>query len=97
MSQGAVHQNRGAGETLIRVRKDDLKISVSGLDEFEVGEFNEELDEAEKLLKLGVQSKTFRKQALKKLAFKFLADINETTKEKIAAEIEEQIDRGDAK
>jgi hypothetical protein len=40
-------------QTLIRVRKDDLRISVSGLDEFEVGEFNEELDEAQKLLDLG--------------------------------------------
>jgi len=84
-------------QTLIRVRKDDLRISVSGLDEFEVGEFNEELDEAQKLLNLGIDSKTFRKQAFKKLAFKFLADINETTKANIAAEIEEQIDKGDAK
>jgi hypothetical protein len=84
-------------QTLIRVRKDDLRISVSGLDEFEVGEFDEELDEAQKLFNLGLDSKTFRKQAFKKLAFKFLADINETTKEKIAAEIEEQIDQGDAK
>lgn len=83
-------------QTLIKVRKDDLRISVSGLDEFEVGEFNEELDEARKLFELGIDSTTFRKQALKKLAFKFLADINETTKEKIAAEIEQQIDKGDA-
>lgn len=82
-------------QTLVRVRKDDLRISVSGLDEFEVGEFNEELDEAEKLFRLGLSSATFRKQALKKLAFKFLADINETTKERIAAEIEAQIDKGE--
>ncbi|WP_051670043.1 hypothetical protein [Bryobacter aggregatus] len=80
-------------QTLIRVRKDDLRISVSGLDEFEVGEFNEELDEAQKLFNMGLNSKTFRKQAYKKLAFKFLADINETTKERIASEIEEQIDK----
>ncbi len=80
-------------QTLIRVRKDDIRISVSGLDEFEVGEFNEELDEAQKLLNMGLQSKTFRKQAFKKLAFKFLADINETTKERIATEIEEAIDK----
>jgi len=84
-------------QTLTRIRKDDLRISVSGLDEFEVGEFNEELDEAQKLLNLGLGSKTFRKQAFKKLAFKFLADINETTKERIAAEIEEEIDKGDTK
>jgi hypothetical protein len=82
-------------QVLVRVRKDDLRISVSGLDEFEVGEFNEELDEAEKLFRLGLSSNTFRKQAFKKLAFKFLADINETTKERIAAEIEAQIDKGE--
>ena len=80
---------------MIQVRKDDLKITVSGLDEFEVGEFDDELDEAQKLLNLGIQSKTFRKQAFKKLAFKFLADLNETTKERIAAEIEAQIDKGE--
>jgi hypothetical protein len=82
-------------QTLIHVRKDDLKITVSGLDEFEVGEFDDELDEAQKLLNLGLKSKTFRKQAFKKLAFKFLADLNETTKERIAAEIEAQIDKGE--
>ena len=82
-------------QTLIQVRKDDLKITVSGLDEFDVGEFDDELDEAQKLLNLGIQSKTFRKQAFKKLAFKFLADLNETTKERIAAEIEAQIDKGE--
>jgi hypothetical protein len=82
-------------QTLIRVRHDEMKISVSGLDEFEVGEFHEELEEAEKLLALGLRSKTFRKQAFKKLAFKFLADINESTKERIAAEIEQEIEKGD--
>jgi hypothetical protein len=82
-------------QTLIRVRRDDLRISVSGLDEFEVGEFHEELAEAEKLFGLGLRSKTFRKQAFKKLAFKFLADINEQTKERIAAEIEQEIEKGD--
>ncbi len=82
-------------QTLVRVRKDDLSISVSGLDEFEVGEFNEELDDAQKLFSLGLQSKTFQKQALKKLAFKFLTDINETTKEQIAFEIEQQVNKGE--
>ncbi len=80
-------------ETLAIVRGDQVRVTVSGLDEFEVGEFQQELAEAESLLSLGMESKTFRKQVFKKLALKFLADVNETTKERIAREIEESVDK----
>lgn len=82
-------------ETLTQIREDHARISVSGLDEFEVGEFRDELEEAQTLLGLGVKSKTFRKQVFKKLALKYLADVNETTKEHIAREIDDSVDGED--
>jgi hypothetical protein len=82
-------------EALAAIREDQSRISVSGLDEFEVGEFRDELDEAEKLFGLGLKSRTFRKQVFKKLALKYLADVNETTKEHIAREIDVSVDDGE--
>lgn len=79
-------------ETLTAIREDHARITVSGLDEFEVGEFRDELEEAQTLLGLGLKSKTFRKQVFKKLALKYLADVNETTKEHIAREIDVSVD-----
>ncbi len=69
-------------------RQDGIKIGVSGLDEFDIGDFSGELDEAERLLRLGIQSKTLRKQVFKKLVFKYLCDVSQEIKERIAAEIE---------
>ncbi len=84
-------------ETLIAVRQDSSRITVSGLDEFEVGEFRDELDEAQRLLSIGLSSKTFRKQVFKKLALKFLGDVNETAKERIAREIDVAVDQEETK
>lgn len=73
------------------VRDDNLTVSVSGLDEFDIGEFSAELADAERLLGLGVPSKTMRKQIFKKLAFKYLCDVRQEIKEQIAQEIESNL------
>lgn len=73
------------------VRQDDLSIGVSGLDEFDIGDFTNEITDAGKLLELGSVSPTLRKQVLKKLAFKFLCDVRQETKETIAREIEDAV------
>src|SRR6266702_7613151 len=52
-------------------RQDGLSIEVSGLDEFDIGDFSNELDDAQKLLALGIQSETMKKQLFKKLALKY--------------------------
>ncbi len=57
-----------------QVRADDLRVSVSGLDEFDIGDFSSEVEDARKLLDLGVGSPTLRRQIYKKLAFKYLCD-----------------------
>jgi hypothetical protein len=74
--------------TLSAVRADRVRFTVSGLDEFEVHDFREELAEVSQLLAMGIQSETFRKQVFKKLAMKLLSDVNEATKEQIAREID---------
>ncbi len=49
-------------------RQDGLIIDVSGLDEFDIGDFSSELEDARRLLELGIQSPTLRKEVFKKLA-----------------------------
>ena len=71
-------------------RKDNISIDVSGLDEFDIDDFSNELDDARKLLTLGIESATLKKQVFKKLAFKFLSDVRQEIKTQIAQEIEAQ-------
>ncbi|HUD99065.1 MAG TPA: hypothetical protein VMR62_05785, partial [Bryobacteraceae bacterium] len=71
-------------------RQDNISIDVSGLDEFDIADFSNELDDAQKLLSLGIHSETLKKQVFKKLAFKFLADVRQEIKTQIAQEIDAQ-------
>jgi hypothetical protein len=70
-------------------RQDDLTIEVLGLDEFDIGDFSNELDDAKKLLELGPNSPTLKKQLFKKLAFKYFCDARQEVKNQIAAEIDQ--------
>jgi hypothetical protein len=46
------------------------------------------LDDAQKLLSLGIESKTLKKEVFKRLAFKYLSDAGQDVKNKVAEEIE---------
>lgn len=72
-------------------REDQLSIDVSGMDEFDIGDFTNELADAERLLGLGISSNTLRRQVYKKLAYKYLCDVRQETKDQIAREIDEGI------
>jgi hypothetical protein len=72
-------------------RDDGMLVSVSGLDELDIGDFGTELQEATNLLKLGITSPTLKRQIFQKLAFKYLSDIRQETKDQIAQEIEVQV------
>ena len=74
-------------------REDGLTVSVSGLDEFDIGDFSAEVDDARRLLELGVGSPTLRRQVYKKLAFKYLCDERQEMKDTIAREIDEWMSR----
>jgi hypothetical protein len=69
-------------------RQDGISIGVSGLDEFDIEDFSNELDDAKKLLELGIGSETLKKQVFKKLAFKYLCDARQEVKNRVAEEIE---------
>ena len=69
-------------------RQDEVSIEVSGLDEFDIGDFSNELDDAKKLLDLGIGSETLKKQVFKKLAFKYLCDARQEIKNRVAEEID---------
>ena len=71
-------------------RQDELAIDILGLDEFDIEDFGTELDNAKKLLDLGIQSETLKKQIFKKLASKYLCDARQEIKSRVA----EEIDRG---
>jgi hypothetical protein len=78
--------------TIAAARQDGVRVGVSGLDEFDIGDFRAELEDAERLLALGAGSKTLRKEVLRRLAFKYLCDARQEVKERIAQEIEEEIE-----
>jgi hypothetical protein len=71
-------------------RQDSVSIDVSGMDEFDIGDFSSELQDASNLLKLGIESETLKKQVFKKLAFKYLCDARQEIKNRVAEEIDRQ-------
>jgi hypothetical protein len=75
-------------------RQDGLSIDVTGLDEFDIEDFGSELDDAKKLLDLGIGSETLKKQLFKKLALKYFSDARQDIKTQIAAEIDSSFERG---
>lgn len=69
-------------------REDNLLVDVSGLDDFDIGDFSTDLADAKNLLSLGISSITLKKQLFKRLAFKYLCDVRQDVKDQIAQEIE---------
>ena len=74
-----------------QAREDGLSVDVSGMDEFDIGDFGTELDDAQRLLSLGIDSPTLKKQVFKKVAFQFLCDVRQELKERIGKEIDEGV------
>jgi hypothetical protein len=58
------------------------------MDEFDIGDFGTELEDAQQLLSLGINSPTLKKQVFKKLAFQFLCDVRQEVKDRIGHEID---------
>jgi hypothetical protein len=69
-------------------RKDGVAVQVSGLDEFDIGDFSSEVEDAGKLLALGIPSETLKKEVFKKLAHKYLCDVRQDVKDRVSGEIE---------
>lgn len=73
-------------------RQDGISIDVAGMDEFDIDEFGSELDDAKKLLELGIGSPTLVKQVYKKVALKYLSDARQEIKTKVSEEIDRMQD-----
>jgi len=85
----AVKQNmRQVLGAIAAARQDAVSIDVTGLDEFDIDDYSGELDDAKKLLELGIGSDTLQKQVFKNLAFKYLCGARQEVKNKVAEEIE---------
>jgi hypothetical protein len=69
-------------------RQDAISVDVTGMDEFDIDDFGTELDNAKKLLDLGIESATLKKQIFKRLALQYLADSRQEIKNRVAEEIE---------
>ncbi|MCX6622015.1 MAG: hypothetical protein NTY38_13290, partial [Acidobacteria bacterium] len=72
-------------------REDALTLNVSGIDEFDIGDFSSEISDAAQLLGLGLNSPTLRRQIFKKLALKYLCDVRQDLKDQISMEIERAV------
>jgi hypothetical protein len=77
--------------SIAAAREDELEIGISGLDDFDIRDFSGDLEDAKQLLSLDVNSRTLRKQVLKRLAFKYLCDVRQDVKDQIAREIDEGV------
>lgn len=69
-------------------RQDTVSLDITGMDEFDIDDFSTELNEASKLLGLGIPSPTLQKQIFKRLAMQYLADARQEVKNRVAEEIE---------
>ena len=74
-------------------RCDELQVDVSGLDDFDIRDFSTDLQDAERLLSLGIDSPTLKRQVLKRLAYKYLCDVRQEVKDRISTEIDESFER----
>ena len=74
---------------VVTARRDEIRVEVTGLDDFDIDEFGTEVDDVQKLLRLGIQSQTMTKEIFKRLALKYLHDAHPEIKSKVVEEIEQ--------
>jgi hypothetical protein len=79
---------RNVLSAIVAARQDGLAVDAVGLDEFDITDFSTEAADAKSLLALGIQSPTLTKQVQKRVALKYLCDVRQEIKNKIAEEID---------
>ncbi len=73
-----------------RARRDEVKIEVSGMDQFETPDFSVELKTALGIEQLGIGSERLRKEIHKRIALNYLDGASQDTKNEILQEIDER-------
>ncbi len=79
---------RNVLNAIAAARQDEMAIDVTGVDEFDIGDFSSEAADAQSLMNLGIQSPTLKKQVFKRVALKYLSDARQEIKNRIADEID---------
>ncbi len=72
-------------------RRDPVTVEVTGLDQFDVKDFTEELANAQTLQHLVTGSSTFAREMQKRLALRYLEDSNQDLKSRVAGEIDNKL------
>jgi hypothetical protein len=73
-----------------RARRDDVEISITGMDQFDDPELSVELANAAELQKLGIRSPRLEREVKKRVAMKYLEGASQETKNEVAREIDGQ-------
>jgi hypothetical protein len=81
---------RAVVQAITDARRDDVFVTVTGLDEVDISDFSIELENAASLLSLGIESPTLKREICQRLALKYLNDARQETKDQIAREIQAQ-------
>ena len=71
-------------------RRDEVRTEVTGMDQFDVPDFAQELDNALRLQQAGIRSKRFETEVQKRLALQYLDGASQETKREVIREIEAQ-------
>ncbi len=75
-------------KTVASARDDQVDLEVSGLDQFEHTDLREEIQTANELRKLGLNSPRLTKEIRKRIALKYLDTASQSTKNAVLGEIE---------
>jgi hypothetical protein len=73
-------------------RCDDLQIDVRAWTT-SISRLQHRFADAERLLSLGIESPTMKRQVFKRLAYKYLCDVRQEVKDRIAREIDDSFER----
>jgi hypothetical protein len=77
-------------ELVRRARRDDVEISVTGMDQFNDPHYSEELANAAGLQELGIRSARLDREIRNRVAMKYLEGASQETRNEVAREIDGQ-------
>ena len=81
---------RGILRLIAAARQDEVAFEISGMDQFDVADFGEELNNASRLRELGIPSKRLEREIQKRVALQYLDEMSQTAKNEVIREIEAQ-------
>jgi hypothetical protein len=74
-------------------RQDGIQVDVTGMDEFDIQSFADEVQDAASVLALEIPSETVKGQLFKRVALKYLSDARQGIKTQIVYEIDQALSK----